>query len=68
MSNDYMTQAEVAKALGISRSRVSQIESRALRKLKRSAKLRAFYDIVDDWQEYYGEEYEKVPTSDIIYR
>lgn len=68
MNNDYMTQSEVAKALGISRSRVSQIESRALRKLRRSAKLRAFYDIVDDWQEYYGEEYEKVPTSDIIYR
>ena len=38
----YMSQAEVAKALGLTRSEVQQAEASGLKKLKRSGKLRRF--------------------------
>jgi DNA-directed RNA polymerase specialized sigma subunit len=38
----YMSQAEVAKALGLTRSEVQQAETSGLKKLKRSGKLRRF--------------------------
>ena len=56
-----MSQLEVAKALGISRRRVGQIEQKALWKLKRSGKLDKFLDLLDaPISEYYGEEFRKV--------
>jgi len=52
-----MTQREVAKALGISRCRVQQLEYSALRKLRNSGKLDNFKDLLDaPIEEYYGEE------------
>ena len=38
----YMSQTEVAKALGLTRSEVQQAEASGLKKLKRSGKLRRF--------------------------
>ena len=38
----YMSQAEVAKALGLTRAEVQQAETRGLQKLKRSGKLDRF--------------------------
>lgn len=38
----YMSQVEVAKALGLTRSEVQQAETSGLRKLKRSGKLKRF--------------------------
>ena len=38
----YMSQAEVAKALGLTRSEVQQAEARGLKKLKRSGTLKRF--------------------------
>ncbi len=38
----YMSQAEVAKALGLTRSEVQQAEASGLKKLKRSGKLDRF--------------------------
>ena len=40
----HMTQEEVAKALGIHRATVQQIEKRALKKLKEMGKLQRFVD------------------------
>lgn len=40
----HMTQEEVAKALGIHRMTVQQIEKRALKKLKEMGKLQRFVD------------------------
>ena len=40
----HMTQEEVAKALGIHRATVQQIEKRALKKLKAMGKLQRFVD------------------------
>jgi RNA polymerase sigma factor (sigma-70 family) len=40
----HMTQEEVAKALGIHRMTVQQIEKRALKKLKDTGKLQRFVD------------------------
>jgi DNA-directed RNA polymerase sigma subunit (sigma70/sigma32) len=37
-----MTQAEVAKAIGVSRGRVAQIEAEALKKIRESGKLDKF--------------------------
>lgn len=52
-----MTQTEVAKALGISRCRVQQLERSALRKLKNSGKLNKFKHLLDaPIEEYYGED------------
>lgn len=41
-SNAVMTQSEVAQALGISQSRVDQIERRAIKKLRRLLDRRDF--------------------------
>jgi DNA-directed RNA polymerase sigma subunit (sigma70/sigma32) len=50
-----------ADELGISRQMVRVIEYRALQKLKRSGKLRAFLDhINDEREERYGKEYTPV--------
>lgn len=38
----YMSQVEVAKALGLTRSEVQQAEASGLKKLKRSGKLNRF--------------------------
>lgn len=54
----YMTHQEIADELGISRQMVRVIEYRALKKLKRSGKLRAFLDHINDEKEIrYGKEY-----------
>ena len=54
----YMTHQEIADELGISRQMVRNIEYQALQKLKRSGKLRAFLDhINDEREERYGKEY-----------
>jgi predicted transcriptional regulator len=51
----HMTHQEIANELGISRQMVRVIEYRALQKLKRSGKLRAFLDhINDEREERYG--------------
>jgi transcriptional regulator with XRE-family HTH domain len=56
-----MSQLEVAKALGLSRVRVGQIERKALRKLKNSGKLDKFLGLLDaPISEYYGEEFVRV--------
>tara|TARA_Y100000004_G_scaffold185258_1_gene235214 strand:+ start:518 stop:718 length:201 start_codon:yes stop_codon:yes gene_type:complete len=56
-----MSQLEVAKALGVSRARVGQIERKALWKLKKSGKLDKFLDLLDaPIHEYYGEEFRQV--------
>jgi transcriptional regulator len=56
-----MTHQEIADELGISRQMVRVIEYRALQKLKRSGKLRAFLDhINDEREERYGKEYTSV--------
>jgi transcriptional regulator len=53
-----MTHQEIADELGISRQMVRVIEYRALQKLKRSGKLRAFLDHINDEKEIrYGKEY-----------
>ena len=53
---DGMTHAQIAEVLGISRERVRQIEATALRKLRRSGKLKEFLCLLDmQVQEYYGE-------------
>ena len=53
---DGMTHQQIADALGISRERVRQIEATALRKLRRSGKLKEFLCLLDmEVQEYYGE-------------
>jgi DNA-directed RNA polymerase specialized sigma subunit len=43
-----MTQLEVAKALGISRGRVAQIEKKALDKLSKNKKLKQYLEDVCD--------------------
>lgn len=54
----YMTHQEIAEELGISRQMVRVIEYRALQKLKRSGKLRAFLDHVnDEREERYGQKH-----------
>jgi len=54
----HMTHQEIADELGISRQMVRVIEYRALQKLKRSGKLRAFLDHINDEKEIrYGKEY-----------
>jgi predicted XRE-type DNA-binding protein len=58
---DGMTHAQIAEVLGISRERVRQIEATALRKLRRSGKLKEFLCLLDiEVQEYYGEEKRRV--------
>ena len=53
-----MSKLEVAKALGLSRVRVGQIERKALRKLKNSGKLEKFLCLLDvEVQEYYGDKH-----------
>jgi len=53
---DGMTHQQIADVLGISRERVRQIEATALRKLRRSGKLKEFLCLLDmEVQEYYGE-------------
>jgi transcriptional regulator len=53
-----MTHQEIADELGISRQMVRIIEYQALTKLKRSGKLRAFLDHINDEEEIrYGKEY-----------
>lgn len=54
----HMTHQEIADELGISRQMVRIIEYRALQKLKRSGKLRAFLDHVnDEREERYGQKH-----------
>ena len=54
----HMTHQEIADELGISRQLVRIIETKALTKLKRSGKLRAFLDHINDVEEIrYGKEY-----------
>lgn len=54
----HMTHQEIADELGISRQMVRVIEYRALQKLKRSGKLRAFLDHVnDEREERYGQKH-----------
>lgn len=54
----HMTHQEIAEELGISRQMVRVIEYRALQKLKRSGKLRAFLDHVnDEREERYGQKH-----------
>lgn len=54
----HMTHQEIADELGISRQLVRIIEHQALTKLKRSGKLRAFLEHINDEQEIrYGKEY-----------
>lgn len=56
-----MSQLEVAKALGLSRVRVGQIERKALWKLKKSGKLDKFLDLLDaPIEEYYGESFTNI--------
>jgi len=43
----YMSQTEVAKALGLTRSEVQQAEASGLKKLKRSGKLNRFLGAKD---------------------
>lgn len=54
----HMTHQEIADELGISRQMVRIIEYQALTKLKRSGKLRAFLEHINDEEEIrYGKEY-----------
>ena len=58
---DGMTHQQIADVLGISRERVRQIEATALRKLRRSGKLREFLCLLDmEVQEYYGEQSRRI--------
>ena len=58
---DGMTHQQIADALGISRERVRQIEATALRKLRRSGKLKEFLCLLDtEVQEYYGEQSRRI--------
>jgi predicted XRE-type DNA-binding protein len=58
---DGMTHAQIAEVLGISRERVRQIEATALRKLRRSGKLKEFLCLLDtEVQEYYGEQSRRI--------
>jgi len=58
---DGMTHQQIADVLGISRERVRQIEATALRKLRRSGKLKEFLCLLDmEVQEYYGEKSRKI--------
>lgn len=52
----YMTHQEIADELGISRQMVRNIENQALQKLKRSGKLRAFLDHINDVKEEYRDQ------------
>jgi DNA-directed RNA polymerase sigma subunit (sigma70/sigma32) len=56
-----MTHQEIAEELGISRQMVRVIEYRALQKLKRSGKLRAFLAFLDhvndEREERYGQKH-----------
>ena len=45
MSDDNMTRAEVAKALGLSKPQVRKIEEKALRKLRRHPVLRQWFGL-----------------------
>ena len=57
----HMTHQEIADELGISRQMVRIIENQALNKLKRSGKLRAFLEHINDVEEIrYGKKYTKV--------
>ena len=45
-----MSYSEVARELGINRATVRQIEKSALWKLKKSGKLKAFLEAVEDYE------------------
>jgi transcriptional regulator len=47
----YMTQAEVAKELGLTRSQVDLIERKALRKIKDHPKLRRYVPLLKQYLE-----------------
>lgn len=56
-----MSQREVAKALGISRQRVVQIEHQALWKIRKSGLMDKFVDLLDaPVEEYYGESFTNI--------
>jgi predicted XRE-type DNA-binding protein len=58
---DGMTHQQIADVLGISRERVRQIEATALRKLRRSGKLKEFLCLLDmEVKEYYGEQSRRI--------
>ena len=60
----HMTHDEIAKALGLSRTRVSQIEREALRKLRLAGKLDKFYHLLQEsHEEYYGEEHKPLRSK-----
>lgn len=52
-----MTHKEIAEQLGISRSRVAQIEKTALRKIAESGKMDKFMCLLEFREDYYGEEH-----------
>jgi len=52
----HMTHQEIADELGISRQMVRNIEYQALQKLKRSGKLRAFLEHINDVKEEYRDQ------------
>ena len=57
----HMSHQQIADELGISRSMGQVIEQQAIRKLKRSGKLRAFAALInDDREDYHGEEYKSI--------
>lgn len=58
-----MSQREVAKQLGISRTRVAQIEKAALTKIRRSGKMDKFLCLLRQYEEYYGEEHQALRHS-----
>lgn len=55
-----MTHREIAKELGISRTRVAQIEKEAIRKIIKSGKLDKFVCLLEQQEDYYGEEYKPI--------
>lgn len=46
----HMSHKEIARELGVSRATVQQIENSALWKLRKSGKLKAFLEAVEDYE------------------